>query len=83
MDSELQRKVGARISKNGKGIEGKEERNHPVQAYPSRELAMASSSSAEKKRSEGMRGVERSLLIARREHLPSLSFLLAQGCSIF
>ena len=54
VNKKLQAKTGARVSKNGHGNEPRAGRNHPVGAYPRDELAMASSSSAEKKRSGEM-----------------------------
>ena len=61
MNWELQATRETRISKNRFGIEPRVERMHLVEAYPSREQMQASLSSVEKRRSEGMRGVERVL----------------------
>ena len=58
MDRALQATIDARISKNGKGIDPRVENYHAEGAYRRGEHGRASFPSAEKRRSEEMRGEE-------------------------
>ena len=62
----LQAMRGAEISQNGEGVDHRVERNHAEGAYPRDTHGRASSSSAEKRRSEGLRGVEAVIWPERR-----------------
>ena len=58
MDRELQGIEGAEVSSNGEGMEHATEGYHPEEAYQRGEHGRASFPSAEKRRSEEMRGEE-------------------------
>ena len=62
----LQDIEGAKVRQNGNDIGQGKEWHLPVEPYPSKELSTASSSSADKKRSEGLRGVEAVIWPERR-----------------
>ena len=54
---ELQANARAEVSRNGKGIDPRGERNQAEEAYPRKEQEQASLSSVNRRRSEGLRGV--------------------------